>query len=270
MRARRSGFTIVELLVVAAIVAILAALLFPAMVSVKETARRTTCASNLRQIGMATTMYAQNDDERMPTDVAAPPVYGGTTTQPPYDSLIAPYVGDVGVYGCPSDALARVADVGMWDGRHKGRKRSYAIAGSIATQEGFDGGKDSDPNTGVWGRPLTHISEPAGTIAFAETWASYREDGACDSVVSGFSGSIVAACDTWKLPGRRKPSDDPADLFARCGDYQSPTNRPSSGHRTLGAYAFADGHVQALAWGRIREDDFRLFKLQKPDKRYHP
>ncbi len=56
-RAFTCGFTLLELLVVIAIIAILAALLFPTFSRVRENARRATCASNQRQIGMAVLQY---------------------------------------------------------------------------------------------------------------------------------------------------------------------------------------------------------------------
>ncbi|NDK17082.1 MAG: prepilin-type N-terminal cleavage/methylation domain-containing protein, partial [Armatimonadetes bacterium] len=54
------GFTLIELLIVIAIIAILAAMLFPVFARARETARKATCASNLRQIGMALELYVQD------------------------------------------------------------------------------------------------------------------------------------------------------------------------------------------------------------------
>ena len=63
---RRLGFTLIELLVVIAIIAILAAILFPVFAQARESARQTSCLSNMKQLGLAMTMYAQDYDEAVP------------------------------------------------------------------------------------------------------------------------------------------------------------------------------------------------------------
>src|SRR5207302_8529479 len=66
MRSPRRGFTLIELLVVIAIIAILAAILFPVFARAREAARKTTCLSNLKNIGLAALMYVQDYDEQFP------------------------------------------------------------------------------------------------------------------------------------------------------------------------------------------------------------
>src|SRR5437763_14432141 len=61
-----SGFTLIELLVVIAIIAILAAILFPVFARARENARRASCQSNQKQLGLGFLQYAQDYDERLP------------------------------------------------------------------------------------------------------------------------------------------------------------------------------------------------------------
>ncbi len=61
---QQRGFTLIELLVVIAIIGILAAILFPVFGRARETARKTSCLSNLKQIGVAAMQYLQDNDER--------------------------------------------------------------------------------------------------------------------------------------------------------------------------------------------------------------
>src|SRR3954469_4332065 len=79
------GFTLIELLVVIAIIAILAAILLPVFARARENARRTSCQSNLKQIGLSIQQYVQDNDERFPVeDTNDPATVGWALSIQPY------------------------------------------------------------------------------------------------------------------------------------------------------------------------------------------
>ena len=94
---RKSGFTLIELLVVIAIIAILAAILFPVFARARENARRSSCQSNLKNIGLGVIQYVQDSDERLPPK--------GVITGGPAGALQT-YIKSKQVFQCPSDADA--------------------------------------------------------------------------------------------------------------------------------------------------------------------
>ncbi len=96
---RCSAFTLVELLIVIAIIAVLAAILFPVFARARETARRASCQSNLKQISLGAMQYIQDYDERYPLGVVAHSFSSYSTS---FD-LLQPYLKSSQVGICPSD-----------------------------------------------------------------------------------------------------------------------------------------------------------------------
>ena len=108
------GFTLVELLVVVAIIGIIAAVIFPVFARARENARRSSCLSNMKQIGLAMMQYTQDYDERMPVQtyantfnfldsnagsLSSGPAAGATTN---FLNVLVPYTKNTRIFVCPS------------------------------------------------------------------------------------------------------------------------------------------------------------------------
>ena len=100
--ATRSGFTLIELLVVIAIIALLAAILFPVFGRARENARRASCASNLKQIGLGVMQYVQDYDETMPFQGFSYSVTNYSTDSRSWIHKTQPYIKSWQLYACPS------------------------------------------------------------------------------------------------------------------------------------------------------------------------
>jgi prepilin-type N-terminal cleavage/methylation domain-containing protein/prepilin-type processing-associated H-X9-DG protein len=121
-RPGRPGFTLIELLIVVAIIAILAGILFPVFAEARAKARETTCASNMRQIGMAIAMYREDWGYYVPA------IFGPRTWMEVAhgkQGLIDPYLRNEGVRQCPSRRIptARYCMNG-WSGKVYGQSET--------------------------------------------------------------------------------------------------------------------------------------------------
>lgn len=203
---RQFGFTLIELLVVIAIIAILAAILFPVFAQAREKARQAMCQSNLKQIGLAYLMYAQDYDEigapmwgkncLNPDGSAiagcAPGVFTDTAWGGYWPDLIYPYVkagkahingagsgkGNRAVFSCPSvEAVLQDMSGGTsgWGAVSYGITQSYMHNDPVA-REGIGGdflcGQEPSAQGQGWGCAkgvnFAAVGHPAESIMFGE------------------------------------------------------------------------------------------------------
>lgn len=157
------GFTLIELLVVIGIIAILAAILFPVFAKAREKARQITCASNMRQLGMAAMQYTQDNDELLPGAAEALRGDGRIGGWIFYNDILADaapnkfdvtrgslygYIGNRQVYVCPSDAA----------GQYSGD--SYAINSCVEGADSVNGIR--------LGKSLSSFDNPVSWMLFGE------------------------------------------------------------------------------------------------------
>jgi prepilin-type N-terminal cleavage/methylation domain-containing protein len=152
---RPTGFTLIELLVVIAIIGILAAILFPVFSRAREMARRSSCGSNLKQIGLGLMQYVQDYDGVMPD---AEEGADESNPTPTWIDNLQPYVKSSQVFSCPTESN------NVYQPRTVGRYGGYGI-----NQGYYDGtNPQALPPTSEWlinrGVGETAIQSPSTTV----------------------------------------------------------------------------------------------------------
>jgi prepilin-type N-terminal cleavage/methylation domain-containing protein/prepilin-type processing-associated H-X9-DG protein len=238
---RRRAFTLIELLIVIAIISLLAAILFPVFARARENARRTSCLSNQKQIGLGFLQYFQDYDEQFPPhklDTAWP---GGA---------MQPYLKSTQILRCANDQGAKWAAPTV-------TTTSYLLNGFFPP--GAPGTNPASPWTygpnGIKSSHIVSVQSPASVIMTAEA-----PDGWSGSYFHAFAwpveagGSFPGYAGTWKWPSDLSRVPDPNNPYYPNypGDLETV--------RHLGGFnaGYMDGHVKWTKWEKAYEIDYSV------------
>jgi len=208
-RRSKLGFTLIELLVVIAIIAILAAILFPVFAKAREKARQSACASNLKQLALATSMYTTDYDNLLPWTAG---LSANTNLQLPagiaradglqFNDVVKPYVKNDQIFFCPSvskDVAAHLAG----NDPVSGLPQTYGSIGTNYLFLAYTKHFSLVPNTPYGGKPgLVITGKAIDSIASDQAKAALIFDDPCCNTPTG-SGNpygVNVLESWWKMP----------------------------------------------------------------------
>ncbi|MBC8102084.1 MAG: DUF1559 domain-containing protein [Cytophagales bacterium] len=233
-----SGFTLIELLVVIAIIAILAAILFPVFAQAREKARQTSCLSNVKQMGAAVLMYAQDSDETFPLGGYSAPLRPGFTYrdqfywfygmihQTPGAAKMIPTQGLVQNYlkSGPVQACLSAGDLGASGG------------GAPFTIDVTDAALGYDRNI-LFDAPFSSLRLPDGSIYGPFIAMADWENPAESFLLADAQNSATSASFNGLYPPR-----NPQTGAAFGSGFQKVTGR----HQNMANVLFQDGHAKSM------------------------
>lgn len=231
----KAGFTLVELLVTLTIIGMLIAILFPVFARAHDSAQRTTCLSNERQLGMAFLQYATDNDGYFPSN-QTPDIHGIWARQ------VYPYAKNTSIYRCPGDDTKD----GEWKEKEEDSGDVYSVA-SYAMNLNLTA-------NGVYqlvtsGKPMPPVSD-SRLVAPARTVLAFEVAGAAAALGNLPANRHVACAPTGN--GARDPLNPNSPFVNGC--------RPADNKVYFGVQ-YATG---TLGKRRTNEDEMILFTSIRP------
>ncbi len=232
----RKGFTLIELLTVIAVIAVLAAILFPVFAEARAKARQTDCLSNTRQIGLAIAMYVQ-DYERYPMHSSS----ASTSPRTRWPDYIMPYTRNEAVFTCRSASL----DVFCKQWAHAPAR----LYGGYGYNYQYLGNSRL-----AWTAAEAEIAAPADTIVVADTNGVRRDDGSVgggEYTVDPPLPSLRGSGNATGYYGSGSSCGSGADGPGRHGCRSTPARR----HAGLTVVAYADGHAASRSLSALDDSN---------------
>lgn len=229
----KAAFTLIEVLVVISIIALIAAILFPAFAKARENARRSSCQSNLKQIGLGLLQYVGDHDDKMPASAYGPisPTIQDSNNSSYYKWMdaIFPYVKSEQLFICPSDSGGKYTySLNLPDGESTQDYGSYGQNGAYRNA----GDAQTPPRSAAYLVSLSSMASPAATIWAADTNNREEANGSY-----GFSWANAAST--------------PSITTAASGVRQ--LEKISERHLQTSNVLFCDGHVKAMKLEQLTE-----------------